>query len=411
MEERPLGEIIQALDACAAAWCERDNPFRLAALDWLGTTTGCATTMLAPALTATFEALRAPYLHSLVARECGGHEAFDEGLVVGDRRLHAVGPALTWVIGAGIVPNAVAVPVFAALVCRSAVLVKTPTREPVFGALLAQSLRAVDPKLGACIAAGWWPGGHEALDTLAADAAEVIIVAGTDDTVRAVEARAGDRTRVLGFGDSVSVVGVGRGQLTDRPVALLWMEIAEAVGWYDQQGCLSPHVVYIEEGGDLSPRQAAERLADAMALYEGKAPRGPVGVEVAAALQSHRDRVEVRAVDTERAGVWAAAPTNAAWVVAFDSESRFVRSPGHRFIHVKPVYDLEDLPAILAQSGERFQAVGLAVDAPRRAALTAAFLPLGASRICPVAKLQRPPVDWPRDGRPVVASLVRWMES
>ena len=366
--------------------------------------------MLGPALTATFDALRAPHLTQLLIHELGAADALDVGVEKDGTRLHPRGPQLTWLIGGGIVPNAVATPLFAALLCKSAVLVKTPSREPVFGALLAASLADVDPALGACVAAGWWAGGTGALDSIAAQAADTVIVTGMDATLQAVRERLGPDTRLVGYGDRVSIMGVGRERLTEDFGNLMWMRLAEAVGWYEQQGCLSPHILYIEEGGDVSPRQAAERLADAMALYENKAPRGPVSDEVVAALRAHRDRAEVKAVDAQRAGVWASDQPELAWVVTFDSDPAFQRSPGYRFIHVKPVYDLEDLPTILRKSDQRFQAVGLEIDDARRPALTAAFAELGVSRVCPVAELQTPPVAWPRDGRPVVGSLVHWVQ-
>ena len=98
-------------------------------------------------------------------------------------------------------------------------------------------------------------------------------------------------------------------------------------------------------------------------------------------------------------------------MVTYDSVPAFRRAPGYRFIHVRPVYDLEDLPAILRKADQRFQAIGLEVDDDRRPALTDAFTQMDISRVCPVAELQTPPVDWPRDGRPVVGSLVRWIQA
>jgi hypothetical protein len=35
---------------------------------------------------------------------------------------------------------------------------------------------------------------------------------------------------------------------------------------------------------------------------------------------------------------------------------------------------------------------------------------VGVSRICPVGRMQFPPVTWHQDGQPVLTPLVRWID-
>ena len=59
---------------------------------------------------------------------------------------------------------------------------------------------------------------------------------------------------------------------------------AHDVARWEQQGCYSPHVVYVETGGGLMPEPFAAQLAGELARLEQETPRGPVPTEVAAAI-------------------------------------------------------------------------------------------------------------------------------
>ncbi|RIL03509.1 MAG: hypothetical protein DCC71_14950, partial [Proteobacteria bacterium] len=53
-------------------------------------------------------------------------------------------------------------------------------------------------------------------------------------------------------------------------------------------------------------------------------------------------------------------------------------------------------------------AVAVAGFGPATPALAGALANLGASRVCAPGALQAPPLDWPRDGRPVLLPLARF---
>jgi hypothetical protein len=65
---------------------------------------------------------------------------------------------------------------------------------------------------------------------------------------------------------------------------------------WDQLGCLSPHVFYVQQGGAVNAEQFAERLADELAAREQSEPRGTPPAATAATIASRRAFYEVRAV-------------------------------------------------------------------------------------------------------------------
>ena len=53
---------------------------------------------------------------------------------------------------------------------------------------------------------------------------------------------------------------------------------ADVAAW-NQLGCLSPHVIYVEHGGGVPPEQFAGMLAEELERREDAEPRGELPVE------------------------------------------------------------------------------------------------------------------------------------
>jgi Acyl-CoA reductase (LuxC) len=222
--------------------------------------------------------------------------------------------------------------------------------------------------------------------------AEAVIVFGNDETIL--------HFRQLVRPDRVFVAhghAIGFGVVFDDPHCLSVDDAARDGSVFDQQGCLSPQVIYVAGNARLY----AERLAGAMERFAE--PRGPVSLEEANRIRALRDELSFRAANGDRCAVWKSA-NSTAWTVAFDSTPGFPRSPLHRFIFVKPLP--ADLPAELAGVRGHLSAVGIHPATPKFARAVAE---LGASRICPLGRMQRPPWSWRQDGQMTLAPLVRWV--
>ena len=92
--------------------------------------------------------------------------------------------------------------------------------------------------------------------------------------------------------------------------------------------------------------------------------------------------------------------------VAFDdADPTFTPSPLNRVVIVKPLPPA--LPAALAAVRPHLSAIALWPCTPE----TAAFARhLGASRLCPLDRMQYPPLTWHQDGAASLADLVRWVD-
>jgi len=160
---------------------------------------------------------------------------------------------------------------------------------------LCHSLYAVEPKLGSCLELAEWPGGTPSLeDTLFAEA-DGVTATGTEETLASLRTRLPARVRLVGYGHRVSFGYVSRDVLSRSEARQIAARAASDVAAWDQHGCLSPHLFYVEEGGSVSPSQFAEFLTSAMARLETSEPRGTVSAADAVAITSRRNLYEVRA--------------------------------------------------------------------------------------------------------------------
>ena len=195
--------------------------------------------------------------------------------------------------------------------------------------------------------------------------------------------------RFLGYGHKLSFAVIAEDALTTKSLAALVEAAAFDASVYDQQGCLSPHAFYVEEGGQVSPREFAAALADTMAAYQARVPRGQLSIEEAAQVAKLRGAYEFRSASDKRVAVWAGGDTNA-WLIIFEEDPMFTPSCLNRVIFVKPVKQLESIPKLVQHFAPNLSTVGVAPMGESTTILARDLMHLGASRVCPVGQMQRP---------------------
>jgi hypothetical protein len=313
----------------------------------------------------------------------------------------AYGPGLVAVALSGNEFHVAAESLVLALLTKSACIVKASSRDRLFPVLFARSLAAHDARIAAALAVAWWPGGETAFEDAVYGVAGAVVAYGGEEAVAGVRARTPPDARFVAHGPKVSFAVVTRGHAGRPAVA---RAAAHDVSFFDQQGCVSPHTIYVE--GDTDEALAfARRLAPAMAREQGRTPRGPLAPEEASAVQQARGAAEFR----PGAEVFAS-PGGSAWTVIFDPDPAFAVSCLNRVVYVKPLAGLDALPGLLAPVRAYLQTAGVAGDAAARAAVAAIVGPLGVVRVCALGRMQHPPADWRHDGRPRLLDLLRWTE-
>jgi hypothetical protein len=403
LRARSVDEILQVLDRVAANWLRPDYHLRQAAEQLLPLATGYSPAMVHHGLPMLLLPLRAAPLQALLDAELGDRRGLDQ--VRGGRRV--VGPRFSTHVVPGNIPGLSALPMLATLALKSAVLVKTAAGDPIMPGLLAASLAEEDEELGRCVLVANWQGGDRALEEVAFGYADVVLASGSDQAIAAIAGAV--RRRFIGHGHRISFAAIGRERLRDgAAVQLLADRLAYDVSLWDQQGCLSPQLCYLETGGDIAPTHFAGLLAHALAEYARALPPRRLGLEEKAQVLRFRQEAEWRRAGGEGASVYASVDS-AEWSISVEQDAEFLPSCLNRCIRLKVVESLEEIPDAVAAHRRHLEAAGVAVGGERLAAAVEMLAASGVHRVCPIGAMQQPPLSWPQGGRPRIGDWVEWM--
>ena len=401
---RTARDILGCIDQAVQRWLDPNSQERQEAEARLPETAGLSAAMVRHVLSLIFREYRADKVEALCVDELGRLEVLDRLVPPTSGQKRASGPPLMTHVLAGNVPGAGLDSVIFSLLVKSATLVKTSSVEPVLPTLFARSIQDIDPNLGACLSVVSWPGGNTELEDLAYGQADIVVASGSDASLAAIRKRT--RGQFIGYGHKVSFDLVTRESLADAQE--LAHKAAYDVALYDQQGCLSPQLIYVEEGGAVTPEEFAALLATGLAHWQTELPRGPVPPEVSTAIRKVRDEAEWQALAGKDVALHVS-PNGTDWTVVYDADPTFVQSPLYRTIRVKPLRNMSQLDGILESWRPYLEAVGVAADSERLVNLADTLGALGVSRVCPIGTMQLPPLSWRHGGRPRIGDLVRWV--
>ncbi len=276
------------------------------------------------------------------------------------------------------------------LISGTAAIVKTSNREPIFFHAFTQTLREVDPTIGSLLEVTTFGREREDLTRLMNEECDFIVALGEDASL----AHLTDATRLFGFGSRTSGALVSLAMPADLPT--LAAALARDVTLFEQQGCLSPHHIFIEDADGAQASDFARCLADALASLAGRLPPAKLLFQSAAAIRRVRERARWRGIGAHRVELFEGA--GMAWTVVFDPSARFTISPGYRTVTVSSIRDGDDFASRLAPVAGRLEAFALAVPTLLRARFLDVLAGAGVTYVCDPGKMQSPPLNWPHGG-------------
>ena len=406
LQALPVDDVIAAIDAVARRFLDEADPLRREALQWLPEVTGYSPAMSALVLDRMAEDWTEPALRRLLRAEFRDYHALERFVRhAPGQRARAIPPRLAFHVLAGNVPGVGVTSLVRGLLVRAPALCKTAHGEPVLPVLFAQALAGQNADLGQAVAVAYWPGGDAALEAPALEAADVVIHYGGDAAVTDLRGRTPARVRVLEHGPRASFALVAREHTHRSAIA---EAAARATAIFDQQGCVSPHVIYVEQGGRTEPRSFAARVAAHLERLAAELPRGRRSTAEAATALQLRATVEFRAMAGEATQLWTG--DHLAWTVAFDPDPAFSASCLGRFIWIKPIPALEEVADCIRDYRAVLQTVAIAAPRTRTTVLAELLARAGCTRITSLENMPFPPASWHHDGRGPLRELVRWVD-
>lgn len=402
---RSLQDILASLDWVTTRFLNPTSAERQEAEAQILQETGLSPEMIQHTLPMIFQEYQSRKLIDLLNEELGAYSRLDrfEPTLSGKRGIFS-SPLITQVL-AGNIPGAGLDGIIFALLVKSSTLVKAASSSLVLPTLFARTLAKVDQELAECLAVVTWPGGSAGLEEIAFSHADLVIASGSDESLASIRHRV--RGRFIGYGHKVSFSVIGKDTLVQSQQ--LARNAAYDVALFDQQGCLSPQLIYVQEDGRTSPKEFAALLAQELAYWQQKLPRGTIPQNASVAIRRVRDETEWQALSGKDVALFASS-NGTEWTVIYEADPTFIPSPLYRTIRVKPLASFTQLPALLAPWRSYLEAAGVAVSQENLSAAAKVLGQVGVSRLCPIGKLQTPPVSWRHGGRPRVADLVRWVD-
>lgn len=385
-----LSERILRLSMWLEAWRAPDAPWRVQAVQRLSEERGHHPLSVARAL----EHLFAPYTLETLQRWV---EQELSPPCVPTQSLRWTPPDLVAVFLSGNVPPPALQSLLPCLLVGAPVFVKASSEAPVFARLLYASLKQADPILSEIVAVETWSGPAIQTDALLRHA-DVVQVYGGAETIYALRQRASERVRLLEHGPRVSLTYLTREAVEHAAETALAARVVEDVVLYEQQGCLSPHWILLEESPQAPPAIFCERLQAALEALASRLPAAPLEEGIAAA------QVQLKGVHAFLGTLY----ETSAGSLCLETEGELKLSCLGRLALVRPVRDEHEAVKLLSPWRGMLQGLALETSYARQSSLLDRFLPLGFSYVCPAGQLQEAPVQWPGDGRRFLAELVRW---
>lgn len=414
LASRTTASLIRILSDVAENWLLPDYPFRKLALEHGPHATGFATMTLANGLDAFFREITDAKVRLFLAQELGHAQRLDgfnatQADAAAQRTALVNGPEFIFHIAGGRLPNPVFTSIILGLLTRSAQFVKCASHASFLPRLFAHSLYDADAKLGACLEIAEWRGGSAHLETPLFKEADCVTATGDDETLTEIRKHVPVKARFLGYGQRASFGYIAHEALGGfHPKKIAARAASDIVAW-NQLGCLSPHVIYVEHGGAMTAEHFAELLAQELARREESEPRGALPADSAAVIASKRAFYEVRAAHLPDTRHWCS-ENSTAWTVIYEADSRFQLSCLNRFIYVKGAANLTEALQGADSIRGKVSTVGLAATEDKAPALAEQLARWGVTRICPLGKMQEPSLLWRHDGRPSLCDLVTWTD-
>ncbi|WPZ17111.1 acyl-CoA reductase [Geobacillus subterraneus] len=403
-------EIIDLLDRVMAQLLDRRHPYRQKAEQVLPIVTGYDEEMVRLGLTSYFKTFRKPQLQRFLV------EDLENPLLLDDFQPRAkggfskaVGPDVIVHVWAGNVPALPLWSLISGLLVKSGMVGKVSSAEPLFAGWFARLLVEVEPKLADCLAVVWWKGGDIERERAVFGQADVVVGYGSNASLEEMQRRLPVTVRFLPFGHKVSFGLVSRSCLDARKAWQAAHQAAFDIVRYDQQGCYSPHLFYVQTGGSVSPKEFARYVAHELNCFAKRFPRRPLSLEEMAAQASWRQREELGVLANKEKEVLGNEAGD--WTVVYEPERReFAASCLNRAVKIVAFDDISQVIAEIAPYRALLQTAGVAASPKELFEWAEQLGKAGVTRITALGHMTSPEAGWHHDGRFNLRDLVQMVD-
>lgn len=200
------------------------------------------------------------------------------------------------------------------------------------------------------------------------------------------------------FGPKLSYAVIAKESLaSEQDAKKLARRVSVDVSVFDQAGCASPHNLYIEKGGEVSPERFCEILAEAFPKTELQIPKPTVSPEQISAIHS------IRGVYDFKGKVWGSENMSWSILLSGDTDCELCKPVYSRALMVHEIDYIND---VLDNIEDYIQTIG--IEAPLDKAIDFAnkATAKGVARCPQIGRMLNFEMPW--DGVFLIDRLVRW---
>ncbi|NVN94342.1 MAG: acyl-CoA reductase [Bacteroidetes bacterium] len=198
------------------------------------------------------------------------------------------------------------------------------------------------------------------------------------------------------LGPKLSFSVIAKEKLEDeRKVKKLARKIAVDASVFDQTGCASPHNLFIERGGNISPKEFSVLLAEGMKKTTLQIPKGSISPEQISAIHSIRSLYDFKGI------AWTS--TDSTWTVLYSEDMNLNQPVYSRVLFVHPVNHIDETLIFI---NDNIQTIGLAATGKKAISYADKATAKGAMRLPDLGKMLNFESPW--DGLFIMDRLVRW---
>ncbi|MAI15498.1 MAG: acyl-CoA reductase [Rhodospirillaceae bacterium] len=410
LRQEKVSDIVELIDKAIERLLNRDDPFRIKAEQLLPIVTGFDKEMVRLSLTEYLKTFRKPQLLKFLNEDFPNPKILDEFQpAIKGGFAKAFGPNCLLHIWAGNVPGLPLWSFISGLLVKAGNIGKVSSSEPLFASWFAKILIEIEPKISDCLAILWWEGGKLEQENILLRAADVVLAYGGNDPLKQIQDRTPITTRYLPYGHKISFGVVSANVLDAQKSWSVAHNAANDIACYDQHGCYSPHIFFVEQGGHISPRDFAQYIANELSCFQEKFPRRSLTTNEAIEIAKWRNQQEVLALSQPDAEIFS--DKDGAWTVCFsECPGKFSLSGLNRTIRVVSVSTLETIIPLILPYKKFLQTVGIAATPKELFQLSESLGRSGITRICALGTMTKPEAGWHHDGRYNLLDLITLTE-
>lgn len=198
------------------------------------------------------------------------------------------------------------------------------------------------------------------------------------------------------FGPKYSFAVIGRNSFEMKDLDDIVYKLAIDASVFEQQGCNSPHTIFVEKKGEVSPLDFAKALARGMEKALKRIPKQKISAAKAYSI------VNIRSEYSFFGEVFSSKGTE--WTVIYSDEKELADPCYSRVVFVRPVDDINE---IINYVDHNKQTLGLLIDDERKIQFAKHITAKGIERITDIGKMTL--FDYPWDGMFPIDRFVRWV--